>query len=223
MSRRRVMVLADFLVFPDRARLSRARTNRLVYTVRGPRGRRNSNMTAPIVIETERLILRRPLGGDAAAIFTRYAADPDVTRYLAWPMHRSLEDTLAFIEFSDNEWERWPAGPLVVCLRADGEIIGSTGIAFETAERAATGYVFAKDQWGKGYATESVGAILGAAARHGERELYALFHPHHAASRRVLEKSGFVFERRLHAHLEFPNFAPGVPADVECYVARPDQ
>jgi ribosomal-protein-alanine N-acetyltransferase len=43
-------------------------------------------------IETERLVLRRPSADDGEAVFTRYASDPEVTRYVSWPRHRSLAD-----------------------------------------------------------------------------------------------------------------------------------
>jgi RimJ/RimL family protein N-acetyltransferase len=37
--------------------------------------------------------------------------------------------------------------------RHDGSLLGGAGLAFETSERAMTGYVLARDVWGKGYAT----------------------------------------------------------------------
>ena len=61
-------------------------------------------------IETERLLLRRPRSSDAQMIFQRYASDHEVTRYLSWPTHRSVVDTLAFLSMSDDDWRRWPAG-----------------------------------------------------------------------------------------------------------------
>src|SRR5438876_12388274 len=48
---------------------------------------------APDTIDTPRLILRRPRASDAEAIFSRYASDPDVTRYVGWPAHKSVDDT----------------------------------------------------------------------------------------------------------------------------------
>ena len=105
-------------------------------------------------LETERLVLRRPCADDAAAIFARYAADPEVTRYLSWRRHHSIEDTDIFIAFSDSEWERWGTGPYLTFSRADGMLLGSTGLAFESTTVASTGYVFARDAWGHGYATE---------------------------------------------------------------------
>jgi ribosomal-protein-alanine N-acetyltransferase len=103
---------------------------------------------APERVETERLILRRPRRQDAESIFRCYAADADVTRFLGWPRHESVSATRAFLEFSDAEWQQWPAGPYLVESRQDGALLGGTGLGFETAQRASTGYVFAKDAWG---------------------------------------------------------------------------
>ena len=64
------------------------------------------------IIETERLLLRRPRRSDEPAVFSRYASDPDVTRYMSFPTHQSLDDTRAFVQWSDTLWARWPkAGP----------------------------------------------------------------------------------------------------------------
>ena len=173
-------------------------------------------MKAPATIETDRLILRKPQGSDAIAIFERYAGDPEVTRFLGWPRHQSLVDTETFLKFSDSEWERWPAGPYLILSRADGRVLGSSGFTFETRYRAATGYVLAKDAWGQGYATETLHAVMEVARAIGVRRLYALCHPQHRLSWRVLEKCGFEREGTLHCHTEFPNLAAGA-SDVLCY------
>jgi RimJ/RimL family protein N-acetyltransferase len=153
---------------------------------------------------------------DATAIFERYAGDPEVTRFLGWPTHRSLADTEAFLKISDSEWERWPAGPYLVLSRADGMLLGSSGFTFETPYRAATGYVLARDAWGQGYATETLRAIMEVAPAIGVLRLYALCHPQHRRSWRVLEKCGFEREGTLRRYLEFPNLKTGV-IDVLCY------
>jgi ribosomal-protein-alanine N-acetyltransferase len=171
---------------------------------------------APATIKTDRLILRRPQGGDAIAIFERYAGDLEVTRFLGWPRHQSLADTEAFLKVSDSEWERWPAGPYLILSRADGTVLGSSGFTFETPYRAETGYVLARDAWGQGYATETLRAIMEVAPAISVRRLYALCHPQHRQSWRVLEKCGFEREGTLHSYAEFPNLQPGA-VDVLCY------
>ena len=96
-------------------------------------------MKAPEFFETDRLVLQRPRATDLEAIFTRYASDPDVTRFVAWPRHKSLADTEAFLAFSDAEWDRWRAGPYILRSRADGTLLGSTGLAGTTPCLALNG------------------------------------------------------------------------------------
>ncbi len=175
------------------------------------------DLKAPQRIETNRLVLQPPRTTDLEAIFERYACDPEVTRFLIWPRHRSLADTQAFLSFSDGEWDRWPAGPYLVRSRADGTLLGSTGLAFETPYRASTGYVLAKDAWGRGYATEALRAIVETACNVGVRRFYAICHTEHRASWHVLEKAGLLREGVLHRYTEFPNLTPGELYDVFCY------
>ncbi len=174
-------------------------------------------MKAPLQIQTPRLILSCPDADDAEEIFERYANDPDVTRWVGWPRHESVADTRAFLTFSAQEWERWPAGPYLIRSRADDRLLGSSGLGFESGERAVTGYVLAKDAWGHGYATEALMAIVGLAPTIGVKRLHALCHPEHRASWRVLEKCGFVRDDSCSRRVEFPNLAPGVLTNAACY------
>jgi RimJ/RimL family protein N-acetyltransferase len=171
----------------------------------------------PARIETARLVLRRPRARDVKAIFRRYSSDAEVTRFLGWPRHHAVAQTRAFLEFSDGEWQRWPAGPFLIESRETGELLGGTGLGFETPYRASTGYVLARDAWGRGYATEALRAMAELARRVGVRRLYALCHPDHFASRHVLEKCGFAREALLRCHSEFPNLRAGEPADTLIY------
>ncbi len=172
-------------------------------------------MKAPTELATERLVLRKPEASDAEAIFERYAGDARVGRYLAWPIHASIDETRLFLNFSDAEWAEWPAGPYLVFR--DGELIGSTGLAFETSSRASTGYVFAVDAWDKGYATECVLAMKDLASECGVKRLYAGVHPEHRPSAHVLEKAGFRDDGIAKACAEFPNLERGVLKDVRLY------
>jgi RimJ/RimL family protein N-acetyltransferase len=174
-------------------------------------------MKAPERIETSRLILRRPQASDARAIFTRYASDPEVTRYVAWPRHTSIAETQEFLEFSDAGWNTSPSGAYLVESRANGSLLGSTGLHFEAPDRASTGYVFAKDSWGKGYATEALQAMVSLAQSLNVRRLYALCHTENRASAHVLEKSGFEREAMLPQHTIFPNLSTTTPLDVFVY------
>jgi RimJ/RimL family protein N-acetyltransferase len=176
---------------------------------------------APERFETRRLVIRRPVARDVEAIFTRYASDREVTRFVGWRAHESVVETRAFLAFSDEEWDRWPAGPYLVESRPDATLLGGTGLTFESPARAMTGYIFARDAWGNGYATEALHAMIETARAVGVSQLYALCHTEHEPSWRVLEKCGFTRETILTRYVEFPNLRPGDPCDVFRYVRVP--
>ena len=175
-------------------------------------------MKGPDRYETTRLVLRKPTLADAEAVFTRYASDPEATRYLGWPRHRSVSHTEAFLTFSDAEWSRWPAGPYLIESRSEHKLLGGTGLGFEAPSIAVVGYVLARDAWGNGYATEALTAIVEIAEGVGIARLYALCHPDHPASARVLVKCGFRLQQRLERFAEFPNLNPGRRDDCLRYV-----
>ena len=172
-------------------------------------------MKAPERIETERLVLRKPTLADAEAVFARYASDPDVTKFMGWRRHESVEETRAFLAFSDAEWERWPAGPYLI-EAADGRLLGAAGLRFQTPTTAVAGYVLAQDAWGYGYATEALSAVVTVAMDVGVHQLSATCHNENLASVRVLEKCGFV-RAKLPGLAEFPNLSPGQPLDCLLY------
>ena len=175
-------------------------------------------MKAPATFDTSRLTLTQPGIGDAQAIFDRYASDAEVTRFLAWPRHQSLDDTRLFLDISASQWQDWPAGPYLMRARSDGRLLGGTGLQFETSTTAITGYVLAKDAWGLGYATEALEAMVQLARQIGVRRLSAFCHPNHRPSWHVLEKCGFVRDPTGAQQFAFPNLDPGRMQDVLCYV-----
>jgi ribosomal-protein-alanine N-acetyltransferase len=177
----------------------------------------DEQIKGPELIQTERLILRKPIASDAGEIFRRYASDDVATRYMSWPTHRSINDTHVFLAWSDAEWRRWPAGPYLVRSREDGRLLGGTGLDFQSAEEAATGYIFAQDAWGFGYATESLQAMVALARSLHVKQLEAVCHVDHRASANVLEKCGFRLTGIKPHYLEFPNLDAGTKCDVRSY------
>lgn len=176
-----------------------------------------SAIEAPETIMTTRLILRRPRLEDASAIFTRYASDAEVTRYLSWPRHTRIEDTLEFLAFSSAQWQEHRCGPYLIESREQRALLGSTGLDL-AGSRAMTGYVLTRDAWGQGYASEALRAILDLARSLALDTLNALCHPGHIASRRVLEKCGFV-----HTGVEsttFPNLPDAPRLNADHYAIR---
>jgi ribosomal-protein-alanine N-acetyltransferase len=170
---------------------------------------------SPLV--TTRLRLRPPSDDDAEEIFRSYSSVSEVVRYVGWPRHVSVTDTHQFLQFSRSEWERWPIGPLLIEDRESHELIGSTGLSYETPYRASTGYVLGKKWWGMGVASEALVAVAQLARKHDVARLYALCHAEHWPSRRVLERNSFSLEGIMRNYAVFPNLASPEPQDVCCY------
>ena len=69
-------------------------------------------MKAPEILETSRLILRRPHVSDAAAIFERYASDSEVTRYLSWPTIARFTRLRRFVSTATKRGADYPRVPI---------------------------------------------------------------------------------------------------------------
>jgi RimJ/RimL family protein N-acetyltransferase len=165
-------------------------------------------------IETQRLVLRPPGGEDAAAIYA-YASEPQVCRYLAWPRHQSIADTHRFLETAQLGWQHGDRLSWVV--EDDGAVVGMIGAELGRGG-AGIGYVFAREVWGRGYASEVLAAVSSALlAQAPLRSLWAFCVPENAASARVLEKCCFSRERLLPDYFECPNLGTE-KHDVVLYV-----
>lgn len=152
-------------------------------------------MTAELIVETERLIVR-PLGERDIATLVTLWTDPQVTQFLGGP-REATKLTASFLEDLAAEprpsLDLWP-----VEEKSSGRVIGHCGlIPKEVDGRAEVEiiYILAASAWGRGYATEVSHAIRD----HGFHaldcpRLIALIDPEHAASERVALKLGMQLE-----------------------------
>jgi ribosomal-protein-alanine N-acetyltransferase len=168
---------------------------------------------APEQFTTRRFTLRKPVLSDAAAVFG-WASDVEVTRYMGWPTHKSIADTQGFMTFATREWVEKGVGTYFV--EHQGRVIGSTGLHVVNRNRAMIGYIFRRDAWGQGFATESCRAMVELGRSLGFARIEAQCHTTHGPSARVLEKAGMEFEGVLRSYLVFPNL-DGAPGDVRSY------
>jgi ribosomal-protein-alanine N-acetyltransferase len=148
------------------------------------------------VLETERFVLRAPTLDDADDMF-RIMSDVRVTRYFgALPMVARVEAEQRVerihTAFQEHNGIRW-----AIADRASGQLVGTAGFwrLIKPHFRAEIGYELAPEWWGKGVMTEALSAMLAFGfTRMGLHSVEAHIHPDNGASRRVLEKLGFVQE-----------------------------
>jgi ribosomal-protein-alanine N-acetyltransferase len=150
-------------------------------------------------LETERLILRKMTPDDAEAVFA-YASDPEVTRYVIWDTHRTIEDSKAFLELTVGKYENGGEPDWGIVYKGDRRFVGTCGFADWKAEhaRAEMGFVISREYWGRGLMPEAVRAMIAFGfERMGLNRIEARCIAENVASARVMEKAGMTYEGRL--------------------------
>ncbi|HEX8039476.1 MAG TPA: GNAT family N-acetyltransferase [Chryseosolibacter sp.] len=114
-----------------------------------------------ILFETERLLLREMLPEDYDDLFSMNS-DPDVMRYMGDGSVRSREQTMAELERLLSYYVRRPGLGLWATLLKDSyQFVGASGLVYydDTLNIGLT-FLFAKEHWNNGYATEVSQALL---------------------------------------------------------------
>jgi [ribosomal protein S5]-alanine N-acetyltransferase len=173
-------------------------------------------MKMPEYVQTERLVLRPPQMEDATAMLTGWAQDPEVTRYLTWRPHTSLEQSQAAITRAISAWNDETRFPYMITLKTTGEVIGMIDPRIE-GPRMGIGYVLAHAYWGKGYMPEATRVIIDWAFQQSTiYRVYATTDLENVASKRVLEKVGMQCEGILRKYIIHPNISE-IPRDSYIY------
>jgi ribosomal-protein-alanine N-acetyltransferase len=161
-------------------------------------------LSMPVTIKTERLLLRRLRYEDAEEIFYAYASKPEATRFLSWPTHRSVDDTRHFVNYAIEGWNAGTDYTYSIRL-VSGTFIGCIGAINENG-KIQIGYAASPSQWGRGYMTETCGRVLSLLNNMDQVYRIGTFvDAENTASIRVLEKCGMVAEARLPAWFRFVN------------------
>ncbi len=167
-------------------------------------------------IDTPLYRLRLPRLTDAPAIFSNYASDPEVTRYMVWATHTAVETTEEFLagameqNKSDEGWT-WS-----IVEPGSDECIGMIGVIPED-HRAEIGYVLSRRFWGLGIMTEAVSSVLGWCFSIPKLyRVWATCAVENVASARVLAKAGMEREGILRGWHVFPNYSE-TPQDCYAY------
>ncbi|ARC86365.1 acetyltransferase family protein [Clostridium argentinense CDC 2741] len=151
-------------------------------------------------ISTDRLLLRRFELNDAYDMFKNWANDSEITKFLSWKPHSSVEDTKEILgqwvnEYKDNNIYNW-----VIELKEIGEVIGSICIVKldEKNYSCEVGYCISRMYWNKGIMSESLKAVIDYLFSEIEFNRIAAKHDtNNVASGKVMLKSGMKYEGTL--------------------------
>jgi RimJ/RimL family protein N-acetyltransferase len=172
------------------------------------------------VIETDRLLLRRPAAHDAEAV-AEAMADEEVMRFIGLGTTSTLEESRAHVEWMQRAWSEDGFGAFIVVRKADAATLGHVGLfAWDPTTwrpgirreigdaEIELGWMLARDAWGRGYASEAAAAARDwALSEVRPSRLISLIHPQNDRSTRVATKIGEHLETRVTTYL-------GVPTDL---------
>jgi RimJ/RimL family protein N-acetyltransferase len=155
-------------------------------------------MNALHAIRTPRLLLTKICPDDLADLQRMYA-DPEVMATLGGV--RTAEWVAAYLEKQIAHWDEHGFGFWTVRDPATRRFIGRGGLRFATVEgklEVEVGYGLMRDSWGNGLATELACESVRVGFAELQRPDLACFTLHtNRASRRVMEKAGFRYERDI--------------------------
>ncbi len=170
----------------------------------------------PDGFETARLVLRPIAKGDAPAIFTGYAQDPIVVRFLTWRPHGTLSETEDYIArcmaASPDKTRTYP-----LIGRVENQLLGAFELRRPKPYMLDFGYVLARLFWGRGLMTEALVEVVGWAMRQDSIwRIGAVCDVENPASARVMEKAGLQREGTLRRWIIHPNIG-SEPRDCLSY------
>ena len=145
------------------------------------------------MIETERLVLRRPTEGDLPGLIEVHA-HPDVARFMgAW----GEAEARSWLERVERCWEARGYGRLVVLERRTGALLGRSGLQwFDDLDEVELGWALRRQAWGRGYAREAACAGLAWAFQDFDHEyVTSRIEPDNERSRNVATRLGMAVIR----------------------------
>lgn len=151
------------------------------------------------VLETARLVLRPFRMEDSRDMFANWASDPDVTKFLTWPAHPSIEVSQHVLtdwisHYAEPDYYQW-------AITLEGHAIGSIAVVEhdDRVGKAHIGYCIGQKWWHMGIMSEALQAVMDYLFDVvGYQRLEARHDPRNPHSGAVMRKCGMKYEGTLH-------------------------
>ncbi len=154
-----------------------------------------------VELETERLILRRIKSSDAKPMFDNWASDDEVTKYLTWPTHSSVDVSKDVISewiqnYSDNKFYQWG-----IALKDNvDEPIGSISVVHmdDDIDMVHIGYCIGRKWWHQGVTSEAFKEVIRFLIEEvGAKRIESRHDSNNPNSGKVMLKCGLQYEGTL--------------------------
>lgn len=120
------------------------------------------NHLGTVTLETPRLILRKFVLTDAACMYKNWTNDHQVTKFLTWPTHTSIQDSHDIIHLWMNEYANPKTYQWCIELKEIHEPIGTISVVHmnEEIDCVEIGYCIGRNFWNKGITLEAFAAVI---------------------------------------------------------------
>ena len=149
-------------------------------------------------LQTERMILRRYVMGDAVDMFDNWVTDREAIRFWGWDAHENIEETRAILRSWIEDYQKPDNYHWVIQSKASGRAIGYIYLneMDEHSGSCAVHFLLSRKHWGQGLMTEACGKVVSFAFEEaGARKVATRHHELNLACGRVLQKCGFRYTR----------------------------
>lgn len=158
------------------------------------------NHKGTVVLETKNFILRPFTSKDIPDMYYNWACDKEVTKYLTWTEHCSIEKTNKIITLWENYYKSDEYYNWAIENKINTHVIGSINLMNldNYNENCEIGYCIGKNFWNQGIMTEVLNEVINFAFKEIKFErITARRHINNIASGMVLKKCKFVYEGTL--------------------------
>jgi len=155
-----------------------------------------------VILETERLYLRRMTAADAENAYL-LNLDPDVIRYTGDGPFESIAAAKIFLENYDH-YDKYDFGRWAVIRKSNHEFLGWCGLKYTPdLDEYDIGFRFFKKFWNQGFATEAAKACIELGfQKYQFSAIVGRAQKENKGSIRVLEKIGLTFLKNYELHGE---------------------
>lgn len=172
-------------------------------------------MTDGPLLKTDRFGLWRPVAGDLPDL-CRLLEDEETIRYLG-PARADAQSQFDRLMRNAGSWRLYGYGTFAVRPHGESGIVATCGVFHSWRgfgadvgmdDVAEAGWIVRRDWWGKGVASEALGAALDWFDRtHGPARIACMIEEGNLASQRVAARNGFV-RCGTHREGDAPDAAP---------------
>ena len=158
-----------------------------------------------VTLETERLVLRPFVIEDVDAMYNNWASDSEVTKYVTWNVHESVETTEKIISLWIEQYEKPERINFAIVLKGTNELIGGIDVVGYLDGIPVIGYVLSRKRWGCGFMTEACRKVIEFLFSLGHKTVRIDAFVENVASNKVIQKCGGVYVDTYEDYFQMKN------------------